>query len=296
MTVLLFAAVADGIGMTLQPMISTYQSERDTAAIKRTVRLAIWYGSGLALLLVGLVIWAKPLCALFGLLNEAENAGSLALWIYCACILPSLWNQIAIYYRQTTQQERSALVIQTLRMLVCFLVPMFALAPFGLNVFWWVFPLAEWSTLCYVLLSIRKQKICKQKGAALAPSIRCFSAYIQDAGLLGDTVEQLQHECEMWNCTSQQSYYAALVVEEVCVAILEDAKNNHLDDVLIKLTVLTDQDGFAVHLRDNSYKFNPFSAEEGDDPNALGMLIVQNKAKHFFYRPYQGFNTLVIIL
>ncbi|MEF9939031.1 MAG: MATE family efflux transporter [Clostridium sp.] len=295
----LLVAVADGIGMTLQPMISTYQSERDMAAIKRTVQLAVWYGSGLALVvLAGLIIWAKPLCALFGLSNEAENAGSLALWIYCAGILPALWNQIAIYYRQTTRQERSALVIQTLRLLVCLLLPMFALATFGLSAFWWVFPIAEWSTLCYVLFSVWRQKNSEEKGAvpALAPPIHCFSTYIHDSTLLGNTVEQLQRECEMWNCASQQSYYATLVVEEVCAAILEDAKNNHLDDVLIKLTVLIDQDGFVVHLRDNSYKFNPFSAEGDDAPNALGMLIVRKKAKQFFYRRYQGFNTLVILL
>ena len=66
--------------------------------------------------------------------------------------------------------------------------------------------------------------------------------------------------------------------------------------MLIKLTVLADQNGFTLHLRDNSYEFNPFSAEEGDGPNALGMLIVRKKAKEFFYRRYQGFNTLVIIL
>lgn len=293
----LFVAVADGTGMTLQPMISTYQSERDTAAIKRTVRLAIRYGSGLALVvLAGLMIWAKPLCALFGLSNEAEHAGALALWIYCASILPALWNQIAIYYRQTTQRERSALVIQTLRLFVCLLVPMLVLAPFGLNAFWWVFPLAEWSTLCYVLFSVWRQKISEKKDDLLAAPVNCFSTYIQDATLLGNTVEQLQRECETWNCTSQQGYYATLVVEEVCAAILEDAKNNHRDDVLIKLTVLIDQDGFVVHLRDNSYKFNPFSAEEEDAPNALGMMIVRKKAKQFFYRRYQGFNTLVIIL
>lgn len=293
----LFVAVADGIGMTLQPMISTYQSERDVAAIKYTVRLAIWYGTGLALLVIGsLVIWAKPLCTIFGLPIEVVNAGSLALWIYCASILPSLWNQIAIYYRQTTQQEGSALVIQTLRMFVCFLISMFALAPLGLNVFWWVFPLAEWSTLCYVLFSIWKQKISDQKGNTLSTQSCCFSAYIQDVSLLGNTVEELHHECDMWDCTSEQGYYATLVVEEVCAAILEDAKNNHLDGVLIKLTVLSDQNGFVVHLRDNSYKFNPFSAEEGHGPNALGMLIVRKKAKEFFYRRYQGFNTLVIIL
>lgn len=289
----LFVAVADGTGMTLQPMISTYRAERDILAVRRTIQLSVWYGSILALLVMaGFGLGAVPLCALFGLWGESGNAGSLALRIYCISILPSLWNQIVIYYWQTTQRERGALVIQTLRLFVCFLIPMFALAPFGLNAFWWVFPLSELMTLCYVLATIRKKKAYDPK----TPVIRCFSTYIQDAELLGGILEQLQHTCEAWDCTSQQSYYATLVVEEVCAAILEDAKNNHRNDVLIKLTVSADEDGFTLHLRDNSYEFNPFSAEEGDGPNALGMSIVRKKAKEFFYRRYQGFNTLVIIL
>ena len=295
---LIFVAVADGTGMTLQPMISTYQAERDTPAVKRTVQLSVWYGSVLALLvIVGLGFGATPLCSLFGLTGEARRVGALAVRIYCISILPSLWNQIAIYYQQTTERERSALVIQTMRLFVCFLVPMFALAPFGLNAFWWVFPLSEGCTLCYTLLSIRKQKRFKQSATdSETATIRCFSTYIQNGELLGETVEQLQRTCEAWDCTTQQSYYATLVVEEVCAAILEDAKNNHRNDVLIKLTVSADQDGFTLHLRDNSYEFNPFFAEEGDGPNALGMSIVRKKAKEFFYRRYQGFNTLIIIL
>lgn len=295
----LFAAVADGTGMTMQPMISTYRAERDAPAVKRTLQLSAQYGSALALLVIaGLGLGAAPLCTLFGLSDASGKAGLLALRIYCISILPSLWNQIAIYYQQTTQRECSALVIQTLRLFVCFLAPMFALAPFGLNAFWWVFPLSELMTLCYVLFSSERHKASGRSAAdpKASPVIRSFSAYIQDAGLLGGTVEQLQRTCEEWDCTSQQSYYATLVVEEVCAAILEDAKNNHRSDVLIKLTVLADQNGFTLHLRDNSYEFNPFSAEEGDGPNALGMLIVRKKAKEFFYRRYQGFNTLVIIL
>ncbi|HML47695.1 MAG TPA: hypothetical protein PKE04_13200, partial [Clostridia bacterium] len=115
----------------------------------------------------------------------------------------------------------------------------------------------------------------------------------------GATVEELQRTCEAWDCTPQQSYYATLVVEELCAAILEDADRNKRDDVLIKITVLADADGFTLHLRDNSFEFNPFAPESGMDgegPNALGMSIVKKKAKEFFYRRYQGFNTLVVIL
>ncbi|MFR1477552.1 MAG: MATE family efflux transporter [Hydrogeniiclostridium mannosilyticum] len=248
----LFAAVADGTGMTMQPMISTYRAERDAPAVKRTLQLSAQYGSALALLVIaGLGLGAAPLCTLFGLSDASGKAGLLALRIYCISILPSLWNQIAIYYQQTTQRECSALVIQTLRLFVCFLAPMFALAPFGLNAFWWVFPLSELMTLCYVLFSSERHKASGRSAAdpKASPVIRSFSAYIQDAGLLGGTVEQLQRTCEEWDCTSQQSYYATLVVEEVCAAILEDAKNNHRSDVLIKLTVLADQNGFTLHLR-----------------------------------------------
>lgn len=290
---LFFAAVADGTGMTMQPMISTYQAERDMPAVRRTVWLSIWYGSVLAFLVIaGLGLGAAPLCTLFGLTGEARNAGSLALWIYCISILPSLWNQIAVYYQQTTGRERSALVIQSLRLFVFFLIFMFVLIRFGLNAFWWVFPIAEWSTFCYTLTRIRRQNQWDSSEEA----INSFSTYIQELESLGGIVEQLQRTCEEWGCTSQQSYYATLVVEEVCAAILEDGRNHHRSDVLIKLTVLADVNGFTLYLRDNSYEFNPFSAQEGDGSNALGMSIVRKKAKEFFYRRYQGFNTLLIIL
>ncbi len=293
----LFIAVADGTGMALQPMISTYRAERDASAVKRTVQLSLWYGSVLALLVIfGFSFGAEPLCSLFGLSGASKKIGILALWIYCISILPSLWNQIAIYYQQTSQRERSALIIQTLRLFICFMIFMFALAPLGLNAFWWVFPLSEWSTFCYTLISMRKKKGLNQALSETAATVRSFSTYIQNVELLGDTVEQLQRTCEEWDCTPSQSYYATLVVEEVCAAILEDAKNNYRNDVLIKLTLSADQDGFTIHLRDNSYEFNPFSSEDGQGPNALGMSIVRKKAKEFFYRRYQGFNTLLIIL
>ena len=104
----LFAAVADGTGMTMQPMISTYRAERDAPAVKRTLQLSAQYGSALALLVIaGLGLGAAPLCTLFGLSDASGKAGSLALRIYCISILPSLWNQIAIYYQQTTQRAVS---------------------------------------------------------------------------------------------------------------------------------------------------------------------------------------------
>ena len=34
---------------------------------------------------------------------------------------------------------------------------------------------------------------------------------------------------------------------------------------------------------------------DGDwDPDAIGILVIKEKSKDFFYRRYQGFNTMVI--
>lgn len=86
------------------------------------------------------------------------------------------------------------------------------------------------------------------------------------------------------------------MTEEICAAILSDAKENNREDILIKITLVADDDGFTLHLMDNSYEFNPFDVVCDDDPAELGIAIVKKKAKEFFYRRYQGFNTLVVIL
>lgn len=289
-------AVADGIGMAIQPMISTYLAERDKPAVRRTINLSIVWGTMLAtVVLLGLWIFARPLCAFFGLRDDAGTAGVLALRIYCISILPFIWNQIVTYYQQTVGNERKALVVQTLRLFVCYLAFAFPLAAIGLDAFWWIFPLSEVGALIYAVISIRMGK----KTQTAVENERAFSAYIQEAELLGPTVEQLQRTCEDWDCTPQQGYYATLVVEEICAAILEDASRNKHNTVIIKLTVISCDEGFKLHLRDNSYAFNPFGSDDqpdGDGPNALGMSIVKKKAKEFFYRRYQGFNTLVVIL
>lgn len=296
---MLSTAVADGVGMTVQPMVSTYRAERDTPAVLRTMKLAFLYGSGLSLVITaGFYLAAAPISAFFGLNGEAGGLGATALCVYAVSILPAFWNQLAVYYRQTTLREKNAFLIQTLRLLALFLLFAFPLARLGLFRFWWAFPLSELATLLYVLSSAQK-RVGADAGERAAPQPRSFTAYIENAALLGPSVEELQRALESWECTVQQSYYATLVVEELCAAILEDAERNRRGDILIKLTIVADADGFTLHLRDNSFEFNPFALEAGTDgegPNTLGMSIVKKKAKEFFYRRYQGFNTLVVIL
>ena len=291
---LFFAAVADSIGMTLQPMVSTYMAARDSEAVKRTVNLSKRYGSILAILvMLGLCIFATPLCTVFGLTGEGGTLGPYAVRVYCIGILPSLWNQIAVYYLQTTKHERNALIVQTLRLFVFYAVLMFAFAAFAAKYFWFALPVSELLTLIYVLLVMRKGETSE---ISKSSNQRVFSAYVGNGAILSDIVEKIQSTCDEWNCTVQQSYYCSLVTEEICAAILSDAKENNREDILIKITLVADDDGFTLHLMDNSYEFNPFDVVCDDDPAELGIAIVKKKAKEFFYRRYQGFNTLVVIL
>ena len=58
---------------------------------------------------------------------------------------------------------------------------------------------------------------------------------------------------------------------------------------------------FELHIRDNAVSFNPFelNTNKADkdmdfDMDAMGMLVIKESAKSFYYRRYQGFNTLVV--
>ena len=291
----LTVAVSDGVGMTLQPMVSTYRAERNRLAVRRTMNLSIRYGTVLSLLVAAaLAAGAEPLCAFFGLLGADNALGALALRIYSLGILFTIFNQCAVYYDQAVGRERRAFLIQTLRLFLCFLPLCMLLSRMGQGAFWWVFPLSETGALVYVLAGLRRTR--RTEGAAEDKPV--YSAYIQEPSALGPEVESLQHTCEDWGCSAQQSYYATLVVEELCAAILEDAGRNRRPDVLIKLTVVPVDGGMALYLRDNSYQFNPFEmeAEPDGEVNTLGMSIVKKKAKAFFYRRYLGFNTLVVKL
>ena len=292
---LLTAAVADGIGMTLQPMVSTYRAERDANAVRRTMGLAFRYSSLLALLATaGIVLGAGPLCALFGLAGESGQLGSLALRIYALSILPACWDQCMIYYDQSAGRERSAFLAESLRMLLCWLPLALLLTRAGIQAFWLVFPLSELGCLLYVLLGLR----ARLREDWTQTSERVYTAFTDPDSDLGQQVAEFQEICDGWGCSPQQSYYGTLVLEELCAAILDDARRERRPDVLIKSTVILGPEGLTLHLRDNSYEFDPFAIQEDEagEVNVLGISIVKKKARSFLYRRSLGFNTLVVKL
>ena len=294
---LLSSAISDGTGMAIQPMLSTYHAEHNADASRLTLKKAGNIVLILSLFTSALLAFcAVPLCHLFKLSGTSFYIGITAIWIFCISILPSVYNQVAIYYLQATGMEKRSFLIQTMRQFVFFLIFAIVFSLFRGNAFWWTFPVSEISALFIVIYTMRQIAVNYQMHL-LSPEYHYSYFWIQDKDSIAPSIENLQHTCEGWDCSPKQSYIIPLVCEEISTAILEDAVHQNKADILIKITVVMDADGVTLHILDNSIEFDPFhQKDENNIANELGMSIVKQQAKDFFYRRYQGYNNLIIIL
>jgi len=111
---------------------------------------------------------------------------------------------------------------------------------------------------------------------------------------------EIEEFCERREIAPKRCYSITLAVEEICQTIVK----NGMKDGLIRITVLDGTDGdVLLILRYNDDYFNPFSLQtekasrEGAfDMDAMGILMIRKQAKDFFYRRYQGLNSLVVKL
>lgn len=116
---------------------------------------------------------------------------------------------------------------------------------------------------------------------------------------VGAVSQELETFCQTWNAQARQQYFVTMAAEELCWPFC-----TRLRDVrrVVQITVIALEDGeFELHLRDDAVTFDPFSLETGRagsgesfDVGSLGVLVVKKQAKSFFYRRYQGFNTLIV--
>ena len=116
-----------------------------------------------------------------------------------------------------------------------------------------------------------------------------------------DVCRELETFCEVWGADMKQQMFSTMTVEELGMAILKHGFQGRTDGYL-QLTAIMDEGGvLELHLRDDATTFNPFaldtsraSRDEAFDMDGMGVLVIKKRAKEFFYRRYQGFNTLII--
>lgn len=284
----------EGAGKAAQPLLSTFQGEYNRDGQRQTFRLALFWGmiaGGGAICAAAL--FPGAVCAVFGLTGEAVALGRYALRVYCLGAAFAGVNVVLEVYCQSCGRERGAFLLAVLRGAV-FLLPLTVLfSALGGRAFWWLFPVTEaGSFLAFLLFG------GKLEGQDLDPERICRRTIHSRSEEIAALTAEIEAFCGRWEASVKQTYFVTMAVEELCAVILE--KGFQGAGGYIQVTLVAQPDGdFVLHIRDSAVYFDPFSlkarrVDDGGDLDAMGVLVIREKAKEFFYRRYQGFNSLVV--
>ena len=292
----------EGTGRAMQPILSTYQGERNRQGKRNAVRLGFTAGLAVGGALIAFVeLWPRGMCLLFGIAGSASEAlACTALRLYGAAALFAGINILLCNYYQACENEKPSFLLETLRGAALLIPLTFVCYRLGLQHFWLLFLLTEAGSLAvFLLLGIGG----RYKKAEL-PEERIFQRTIlSNAADVMDVSRELEAFCEGWGAGMKQQMLATMTGEEIGMAILKHGFQGRTDGY-IQLTAIMEENGqLELHLRDDATTFNPFDMEtsraskDGEfDMDSMGVLVIKQRAKDFFYRRYQGFNTLIITI
>lgn len=289
----------DGTAKAMQPLVSTYQGERNQEGSSSIRRMGLCYGTAVGVLAsVFLTLFPNVMCSVFGLTGEEiVSMASSAIRIYCLGGVFGGINIVLEGYYQACEKEGLAFWLTTFRGAAVLIPCTILFAPFGIEKFWFLFPATEIVSL--LLFTVLKKNHKKQEVFDME---RVYSRTIEGKNEdLGVMLKEVDEFCGKWRADRKQHYYVTMTVEEICLSIIQKAFEKQSGGYIqITLIALKDSE-FELHIRDNAKIFNPFSMEtdkasaQGNyDMDAMGMLVIKQKAKQFFYRQYQGFNSLIV--
>ena len=292
----------EGTVRAMQPLVSTYHGEHWEAGEYSALRLSFVYGGAVGLLMALVIaVFAPQTCALFGLRDrEAVVAGIFALRLFCVGSAFAGISLLSAGYFQACGRERESFVVAALRGCVVLLPMTVTFALLSADMFWWLYPVTEVVSLPIAMLYAKFHGRAEER---FDPS-RIWHGSVR--GKNEEIVainEQAEAFCEMLQAESKQVFYVTMTIEELCVAIIQNGfRGLNIRDCYIKITIVAETDGtFTLHIRDNARLFNPFaldtnkaSKDSSFDMDAMGVSVVKQKAKDFFYRQYGGFNSLVV--
>ena len=292
----------EGTARAMQPLLSTYLGEHNTAGRRQVAKLG--FASGIAVggvLILLIEVWPMGMCLLFGIAGSSAQALAFtALRIYGFGAFFAGINILLCNYYQACERERASFLMETLRGAALLLPLTLLCSRLGLTGFWWLFPATEAGALALFCVLARGGRFSVRD---LAPE-RIFQRTIpSSASDLGAVVQELEAFCEQWGAAPRQQYFVTMTVEELGLAILHHGFDGRADGY-IQITAVAGEDGvFELHMRDDAVTFDPFSLETQRaaagrefDVDTMGLLVIKERAKNFFYRRYQGFNTLVVTI
>ncbi len=295
----------EGSAKAMQPLASMFAGEKDDESIRRTRRLGILSGSavgGMAALLIA--VFPNVVCHIFGLEGkELVASGEWALRLFC---IGSIFAGISIIletFYQAIEKDTESFVISLLRGCIVLLPCTFLFSMLSLRNFFWLYPTVEILSLFLFEL----WRVVLKKKDSVFDKNRVLIQLVHKEDDIARLTEQIETFCEKWEATPKQAYLAQMAAEEICSVILKkEFQKKEKREIKTTLVALEDGD-FELHIRDNAIEFNPMELESNrgaykatkleeleKDADVMGILVIKKQAKDFFYRNYQGFNSLVV--
>lgn len=292
----------EGTSRAMQPILSTYQGEHNLEGRKRVMSLGLRSGLSVGGSLIVLVaLFPGLMCSLFGIAGSSfEATAYTALRLYCAGAVFAGLNILICGYYQACGNEKPSFILETLRGGVILIPMTFLCRLFGLKYFWLLFLLTEVGSLFIFWLTSLGGRY---KKAELSPERIYQKTVLSNSNDIIDASHELEAFCERWGADMKQQMLVTMTVEEIGMAILDKGFGGRTDGY-IQITAIMHENGLLeLHMRDDATSFNPFdmntqkaSADSDFDMDSMGVLVIKNRAKEFFYRRYQGFNTLIIMI
>ena len=302
----LVGGVFEGVANTIQPMAATFHGERNRQAERETLRMGLKWGGVLGLpLLAAVALFAAQIARVFGLSEEMAGMGTLALRLYCAGGVGVGVNILLSAYWQSIGKEHQTMVLTFLRSFAVYLALAIPLAMGPLRRFWLVYPAAEYLSLAIVWVWQGVSGIRRELQMSHLDETPVFHFLLQqDTRELSGLLEACERFCVQQGANLQQALFVIMAVEEMSQAIFTHAQESGRSGIYVQITLFQSQPGtFDLHIRDNAMAFDPFSLRtskisetdsEESTMDSIGVLMVKNKAKEFYYRHFQGFNTLLV--
>jgi len=292
----LYQACAD----SLQPLAAAFTQEHDKNSLHYVMRLTLFWGLGLGVLLSGLLaVGAKSVSAFFGLFDPATLAISVpAIRIFCLSTpCAGIMIMLTGYYQSSGHEKwsrgitllRSAILLLPCTLIFGFLFP---------ASFWWLFPVWEGLSLLTVFVVLRFHTPKE------TDDLPVFSASMDNSDHeLGKVLSALEAFCEAQEIPMKTATRIQLAVEELCLVTMEQAFTGKKDEY-IQITLARETRGdYRLCIRNSAPRFNPFLMEMGrlqreDEEklmDSMGVMLVREQSKSLYYRNYEGFNVLIVV-
>ncbi len=285
-------------GETLRPLAGTFYAEYNYGFSKYALKLSLKWGYILNIFVIAAIfIFAEKFAVIFGINDpESISLASHAIRIFCPGALLSGAGMIISFYFQSTEREKYAMIITTLRSFVILIGISLILCRLNIALFWYAMPATEIITLTIIALAHFIRKSPHDDG--------CFMSYMlcspED---IGTALEKTETFCNEYGMSIKQTNMLVMFIEEICSAIINHAFCGKQEEYIQITVAVEGSGGYILHVRDSAVTFNPFDMKTrkfggvDDDEeflDSMGVLMMKNKAKDFHYRRYQGFNMLTV--